>query len=157
MLQGAISYLPWIVLVVAAIGLWPFFKTVRLDDNRAVLVLAIVVIALVQGENLILGPWSRHEFGDGERLYFGYFPYLAQHSHDLFLTSIAGGVDRYAFGRIGVELLSLRLEMARFLPLWAVLVFFRIAVPAVAFAGVWLFATRLLRAPREVAFATAEL
>ena len=157
MLGATINYLPWVVFAASPIALWPFFKRIGLNDNRTVLILAVVVVALVQGENIFLGPLSRHEFGDGEQLYFGYFPSLAKHSHELFLTQVAGGVDRYAFGRIGVELFSLRLEMARFMPLWAVLDFFRFAVPAVAFAGVWLFATRLLQAPREVAFAAASL
>ncbi len=118
--------------------------------------LGVLWILLVQGESL-LGPLARLEWGDGERLFQGYFPYLAEHANQRFLPDIMGGVDRYALGRIGGEYFSVRLLLLHVMPLWALTVLLRFAVSGVALAGMYLFCRRQIGATAEVAFALGML
>jgi hypothetical protein len=117
---------------------------------------AVAWVALVQGDSLLLGPLARPEWGDGEQLFTGYFPYLAR-AQGTFLHDLAGGVDAQAVGRIGGEFLSTRRALAGALPLWVSIVGLRVLVAVVAMAGVWLFATRVLDCPRPAAMALAAL
>jgi hypothetical protein len=117
-------------------------------------VAGVVWLLLGQGDNL-LGPHARPEWGDGDRLFHGYFAYLAEAGGQRFLPDLMGGVDRYGFGRIGGEYWSLRLAALHVMPLWALTVLLRFAVPAVAMLGLYLCARRLVGAPPAVAFALA--
>lgn len=120
-------------------------------------VVAILWVLLSQFEGVFLGPYSRPEWGDGERLFTGYFPWLSHQGDVNFLAELMGGVDRYGFARIGGEIFSLRILMAQLFPFWVVIILFRILVPLVAFMGIYLFSKRLLRCPPHFAFALGAL
>ena len=127
-----------------------------LDRPRNSIVLGALWVLITQYESL-LGPLARPEWGDGDRLFLGYFGYLAAHGSQTFLPELMGGVDRFGVGRIGGEYVSLRLLLLHMLPLWSVVVVFRFAVTAVALLGVYLFARRLLGASPALALALGAL
>lgn len=144
---------PWIVLAFAWVPAALLVGRNTLS-GAAVASIGVLWLLLVQGDAL-LGPFAHLEWGDGDRLFQGYFPYLAQQSGARFLAEIMGGTDRYALGRIGGEYFSPRLLLLHIFPLWAVTLVFRFAVGAAALCGTYLFCRRAVGAPREVSLAFA--
>jgi hypothetical protein len=112
-------------------------------------------VALVQGDFFFLGAGSRLEWGDGNELFWTYFPYLAANRDAAFLHLLAGGVGAHSVGRIGGEFLSWRIWLAGHLPLWIVAIALRFAVTAVAFAGAYLAARDIAKSDRRIAIAAA--
>lgn len=156
MIASGLALAPWLVLLLAS---WPAMRAVRagwIDRPGTILVAAAAWLLVTQGTSL-LGPYAPLEWGDGDRLFQGYFPYLADRADARYLPELMGGVDRYAAGRIGGEYWSLRLVLLQAMPLWLVTMLFRLAVPAVAMAGIFLCCHRLIGAPRSVSLAIAAL
>jgi hypothetical protein len=153
MLSIVETFGPWAVGVAGAALCYLLAGRRWTLSGTQVVVLSLVWVALVQAEGIFPGPLSRLEWGDGDRLFIAYFGWLAKQGNAPFLPELAGGADRYAFGRIGGEFFSVRLLLLQLLPLWAVTVVSRITVTLSGIAGIYLFAHRLLRCPRGVALA----
>lgn len=155
MLAPLMFYGPWVAFVLSFAAFLLVLRHVQFKTTSAVVITMVACIAALELDSVIFGPFARNEVGDGQDLFWGYFPYFAKNQDALFLTALGGGSDRFALGRIGGELLSLQLGLSKFLPLWAVLVSLRIIVPVIAWVGTWLFAERILKAPRAIAAAAA--
>ncbi|MBI1245734.1 MAG: hypothetical protein GC202_12065 [Alphaproteobacteria bacterium] len=112
-------------------------------------------VALVQGDVFFLGAGSRLEWGDGNELFWTYFPYLAKNRDAAFLHLYAGGVGAHSFGRIGGEFFSWRIWLSGHLPLWKVAIALRFFVTSTAFAGAYLAARDIARAECRIAIAVA--
>lgn len=149
---------PWVLFIFSLFGSLHFLsQTTKVPNRGALIIMGVVWVCLVQAEGLFFGPFSRLEWGDGDRLFTGYFPWLAEQGDSIFLMNLMGGVDRYGLGRIGGELFSIRLILLQYLPLWAVIALSRLIVPLVALIGIYLFSRRLLRCPIPLAFALGAL
>ncbi len=153
MIAFALGWAPYIVLVAAYLSLSIVSRSMSIPDSKNfITILSILWIFVVQGDSILLGPFSRLEWGDGEFMFLGYFPYLADNRDALFLHELMGGVDRYSLGRIGGAIYSGRLWMSEVMPLWLVVVLMRILVTSVALWSVYLFARKRFHTPRLAAF-----
>jgi hypothetical protein len=153
----ALFFGPWVVFIVALAGLLISRGRWFPRTSRGQVIAGVVWILLIQGDSIVLGPRARLEWGDGEMLFFGYFRYLASADGSLFLADLIGGTDRYAVGRIGGAIVSLRLMLIDVLPFWLVVVLLRVVTTATAFVSVYLFARRRLNCPSMLAFALGAL
>ena len=109
-------------------------------------------IFIIQGDSILLGERARLEFGDGEMLFHGYFPYLAKQQNSLFLHDIIGGVDRFSIGRIGGAIFSGRLFLIEHLPFWLVVVLLRVVTTGVAFFSMYLIVNKTLKCSNLISF-----
>jgi hypothetical protein len=149
---------PWVLFILASgLTFYLLRKVAEAPRQTTLIVLGVAWVLFIQAEGILPGPFSRMEWGDGDRLFTGYFPWLAAQGDSVFLMDLMGGVDRYGFGRIGGELFSLRLILLQYLPLWSVIVISRLIVPLVALLGVYMFSTGLLRCPPTLAFSLGAL
>lgn len=119
--------------------------------------IGVAWVALVNVDVFVLGRGARLEWGDGNELFWTYFPYLASQRGSSFLHLLAGGVDPLSVGRVGGEFFSWRVWLAGQLPLWAVAVFLRFFVSLVAFFGVYRLLRDVVRTDRLVAVSCAML
>jgi hypothetical protein len=158
MITELIKFVPWLIFILGFFVYYFFLKNnINFSTHRAIFIAGLFWVFLIQAEGIFLGPYSRMEWGDGGRLFVGYFPWLASEGGDNFLLSFMGGIDRYGVGRIGGEFFSLRLILLEHLPFWLVIVLFRLVVPLVALFGVYFFSTRLLRCQPQLAFSLGAL
>lgn len=157
MMALVLAYGPWLVFLAAFVALLFTFDRWMPASRLGLALAGIAWVFLVQGDSLILGPRARLEWGDGDLLFMGYFPYLAQHTNSVFLHDLIGGTDRFAVGRIGGAVVSLRLGLLEFLPLWFVAVALRLITCATALLAVYLFATRRLGCGAKLALALGAL
>lgn len=157
MISQILDIAPWAVFAGSFAVLLILTRWRLPEAPWAIFMAGFVWVLLVQGDSILLGPRARIEWGDGELLFLGYFHHLAGTRNALFLPDLMGGVDRFAFGRIGGELFSLRLLLIDFLPTWAVVVVLRVAATTTALVSVYLLATRRLGCPPALAFAFGAL
>ncbi len=157
MIGPLLVYGPWVVFVVALAALLATKGRWFPKTEWGLIAAGAVWIFLIQGDSILLGPRARLEWGDGETLFIGYFPYLASVGDSLFLADLIGGTDRFALGRIGGAIVSLRLLLLEVLPLWLVIVLLRVVTSATALASVYLFARRRFDCPPIFAFALGAL
>lgn len=157
MVAAALFYGPWIVFAVALAALLISNGRWFPKSTRGLWIAGTVWILLIQGDSVAMGPRARLEWGDGEMLFLGYFRYLASVGDSLFLPDLIGGTDRFAVGRIGGAIVSLRLMLIDIVPFWLVVVLLRVATSATAFIAIYLFARRRLDCPSMLAFALGAL
>jgi hypothetical protein len=149
---------PWIFFTLTAVIVFHNLEKIKREFSlKELIFLGFAWVLFIQAEGILPGPFSRLEWGDGDRLFTGYYPWLAAQDGATFLFNLMGGVDRYSFGRIGGEFFSLRLTLMKVMPLWTVIVLLRLIVPLVALLGVYLFSSRLLHCPTKLAFALGAL
>ncbi len=122
-----------------------------------VFALAICWVAFLNVDFLVLGRGARLEWGDGNELFWTYFPYLAANRGAGFLHLLAGGVDPLSFGRMGGEYFSWRVWLSGVAPLWVVAIVLRFVVPLVAFFGVYRLLRDVGKCDRSIAMACALL
>lgn len=157
MLTNVITFGPWLVFLLSFCSL-KFIKLPIIPENKvSFYTFFLFWLILVQGDSIFLGPLSRLEIGDGEMLFQGYFDYLSKNKNNLFLHDIAGGVDRYSFGRIGGELISGRLFLFSYFPVWLVIVLLRILVTSVAFLSMFFFLKKQFNSSNFIAIACSAL
>ncbi|MBN2752895.1 MAG: hypothetical protein JXQ84_09325 [Rhodospirillaceae bacterium] len=157
MIGKLLIYAPWAVLVVAFLFLKVMVPRLFPSSRRGLIFLGGLWILMVQGDSLLLGPLAPLEWGDGEMMFYGYFPYLANTHDGLFLHDVIGGVDRYALGRIGGGLVSARVFLSGVMPMWLLLVLMRLFVSSTALYSIFLFSRRRLDCPPVAAFALGAL
>jgi hypothetical protein len=157
MIEKVITFGPWLVFLISLYAV-KISKIISLSNHKFFLpVFFVIWIFLIQGDSIILGPLSRLEMGDGEMMFQGYFPYLVKEKSALFLHDIAGGVDRFAFGRIGGALISGHLFLVNHLPLWFVTVFFRVFITSIAFLGMYFFLKSQFNSSKLLSIAASAL